>query len=216
MRTFLTKVRQKIAPSAFDRMVRKFYADGGEATLRYRYDLTPGSVVLDLGGYKGDWAAKIWASYQCRIEVFEPVPSFAASIRERFSDIPGIAVHSFGVGAETKQETIWVEGEASSAYKADQRKSTVSIEIVDIVDWLKDAKIDAIDLIKINIEGAEYALLERMIAAGLHVKCRDIQVQFHDFFPDAEDRMTRIGEALSRTHRLTYDYKFVWQNWRLN
>lgn len=214
MSNFLTKVRQKLAPTPFDLMVRKFYAEGGEATLRYEYDLSPSSIVLDLGGYKGDWAAKIWASYQCRVEVFEPVPSFADAIRNRFSEIPQITVHCLGLGAEASTETIWVEGEASSSFKADSGKGSVNIQIVDIVDWLSEAGIEQIDLIKINIEGAEYSLLERMIAADLHTKCKDIQVQFHNFFPDAEERMLKIGASLSKTHHLTYDYKFVWQNWR--
>jgi hypothetical protein len=43
---------------------------------------------------------------------------------------------------------------------------------------------------------------------------RDIQVQFHDFVPDAEHRMRRIQQALEATHDLTFEYPFVWENWR--
>jgi hypothetical protein len=42
----------------------------------------------------------------------------------------------------------------------------------------------------------------------------NIQVQFHDFVPDAEGRMQRIQEKLAQTHELTYQYLFVWENWR--
>lgn len=37
----------------------------------------------------------------------------------------------------------------------------------------------------------------------------------HDFVPDAKRRMQKIQAALSRTHNLTYQYPFVWENWRI-
>jgi hypothetical protein len=43
----------------------------------------------------------------------------------------------------------------------------------------------------------------------------NVQVQFHDFVPDAERRMRRIQEKLGKTHSLTYQYLFVWENWAL-
>jgi hypothetical protein len=55
-----------------------------------------------------------------------------------------------------------------------------------------------------------------MLDTGITAKCRDIQVQFHDFVPDAEIRRDEIRRALSATHHLTYDYPFVWENWRIN
>jgi hypothetical protein len=69
-------------------------------------------------------------------------------------------------------------------------------------------------LIKLNIEGGEYPLLTRMINTDIVEKCRDIQVQFHNCVPDAEAMRLQIRNALSRTHFLTYDYPFVWENWR--
>ena len=216
MASIFTKLRQKLAPSPFERMVKKFYSDGGEVTLRYDYDLNKNSVVLDLGGFKGEWASKIYGRYGCRVEIFEPVPAFANRIQEHFKDVTEVNVHCLGLGARARQETIWIEGEASSAYRADDKKNMVEIHIVDIAKWLAEANIEEIDLIKLNIEGAEYELLDRMIETGIHAKCRDIQVQFHDLFPDAEVHMNKIGAALLKTHHLTYDYKFVWQNWRRN
>jgi len=33
--------------------------------------------------------------------------------------------------------------------------------------------------------------------------------------PDAKARVQNIRRQLERTHRLTYQYDFVWENWRL-
>ena len=43
----------------------------------------------------------------------------------------------------------------------------------------------------------------------------NIQVQFHDFVLDAESRMKSIQADLRKTHELTYQYDFVWENWKL-
>lgn len=67
---------------------------------------------------------------------------------------------------------------------------------------------------KINIEGGEYELIEHFIESEFVKEIRDIQVQFHDFIPDAGVRMKKIQEELKNTHFLTYQYEFVWENWR--
>src|SRR5262249_51252950 len=74
--------------------------------------------------------------------------------------------------------------------------------------------IGEVSLMKINIEGGEYDLLENLIATGLISRIRDIQVQFHMDIPDAERRMHAIQSRLAGTHRLTFQYPFVWENWQ--
>ena len=45
---------------------------------------------------------------------------------------------------------------------------------------------------------------------------KNIQVQFHDFIiQNAEERMINIQRKLELTHELTYQYVFVWENWKL-
>jgi hypothetical protein len=58
-------------------------------------------------------------------------------------------------------------------------------------------------------------LLEFIIENNLVDKIENIQVQFHDFVGNAEARMKNIQEKLSLTHTITYQYKFVWENWKL-
>ena len=59
------------------------------------------------------------------------------------------------------------------------------------------------------------SLLEHLIDIGAVGQIRDLQIQFHDFVPEAKKRMAEIRSALSRTHEPTYQYEFVWENWRL-
>lgn len=82
-------------------------------------------------------------------------------------------------------------------------------------DFFEENSIQRIDLMKINIEGAEYDLLDHLIQSGIVLRIKNIQVQFHDFVLDAERRMRCIQAGLACTHELTYQYPFVWENWRL-
>jgi hypothetical protein len=73
--------------------------------------------------------------------------------------------------------------------------------------------IGEIDLMKINIEGGEYKLLDRMIETGLHLRCKRIRVQFHEWMPESHARYQRIRAGLSRSHDLEWYYSFVWESW---
>ncbi len=53
-----------------------------------------------------------------------------------------------------------------------------------------------------------------MIECGLIPMCTDIQVQFHHFYPESEKLRDEIRTALSKTHHLTYDYPFAFENWK--
>jgi hypothetical protein len=40
------------------------------------------------------------------------------------------------------------------------------------------------------------------------------QIQFHDFIDDAASMRDKIIDALSKTHKRSWCYTFVWENWR--
>ena len=42
---------------------------------------------------------------------------------------------------------------------------------------------------------------------------KNIQVQFHQSIRYSNLRMKKIQEELKKTHKLTYQYPFVWENW---
>jgi hypothetical protein len=45
---------------------------------------------------------------------------------------------------------------------------------------------------------------------------KNIQVQFHDFIiENATERMENIQKQLAKTHKITYQFNFVWENWQL-
>ena len=187
--------------------------DCGDRILRLNYDLNGESLILDVGGYRGQWASDIFSMYLCTIHIFEPVSAFAEGIVKRFSKNPKIVVHKVGLSNKTRRAMISCEEDGSSTLKRETR--TEEVVLVKASDFLQNIGIESVDLLKINIEGGEYDLLEHLLAVGFVGHCRNIQVQFHDLIPDASRRMRSIEEQLARTHYLTYQYPFVWENWRL-
>jgi len=191
-----------------------WFKDNGDKTHRLNYELSKDSIVFDVGGYHGDWAADIFCKYGCYLYVFEPVQSFAELIKQRFSDNEKIYSYNFGLAGKDETIDITLNEDSSSTIKSSAKTETVSL--VEAIKFIQESNIESIDLIKINIEGGEYALLEHLIEANFISKIKNIQVQFHDFVPDAEKKMKYIQQKLNRTHHLTYQYEFVWENWCLN
>ena len=126
---------------------------------------------------------------------------------------PDIIVHEFGLANHSKCLLLNVNQDSSSLFKLSNNKEIV--QVVKAADFFIKNQIKTVDLIKINIEGAEYDLLEHLLDSDWVKKIKNIQVQFHSFVPEAELRMKVIQNRLSDTHELTYSYTFVWENWKL-
>lgn len=210
-RSVIIAVGMQLYTSPEEKRVAPWFAVNGDKTLRLDYQLCENSVVIDLGGYEGQWSSDIYARYNCLIHVFEPVPVFAHNITKRFELNPKIHVHNFGLGRENGEMSLAVAADGSSAFVSG--KETITMQIVAAADFFRDNGLQCIDLMKINIEGGEYELLEHLIETGLIVNICNLQIQFHDFVQDAEIRMVAIQKQLEKTHSLTFQYPFVWENW---
>lgn len=193
---------------------KPWFEANGDQTLRLDYDLNENSIVFDLGGYKGKFTYEIYERYGCTIYVFEPILEFYTIINSRFSDFPKIYPFHFGLGGKNESMKISLTDNSSSVFiESDQSEL---IQIKSIIDFVKEKNITKVDLIKINIEGGEYEVLESLIENNLITIFDNIQVQFHDFILDnAQERMNKIQDKLAKTHELTYQFEFVWENWKI-
>jgi len=206
------KIKQLLRPVNVTQHYQAWFEANGDKTFRVEYDLNENSIVFDLGGYEGQWSSDIHARYCCNIYIFEPVTSFADSIKLRFARNSKIHVFAFGLSGLNTTVKLCMGNDATSQYK--DNGTHLDVVLVKASDFFAQQAIKAIDLMKVNIEGGEYELLEHLLDSGFVVNIRDIQIQFHDFVPEAERRMKCIQERLSETHYLTYSYPFVWENWR--
>lgn len=213
----LERIKNKISKTInrHDRAVSKWYRDNAENTLRYEYGLNENSLVLDLGGYKGDFTYGITNKYNCKVMVFEPVPEFANAIKERFITNNKVDVYTLGLEDTDSIEKITMEGDGSSSFRLGQGE-IVEVFYYDVEKFFGEKGLKHVDLMKINIEGGEYNLLEKMISSDLITRVDNIQIQFHNIKEiDSKKRMRAIIKELSKTHFCTWKYRpFVWENWK--
>ena len=207
-----------IVKDEFAIQMKKWFVDGGDDNLRLDYpELTSGSIVFDLGGYLGDFTASIIKRYNCKAYIFEPHPEYFSKCIERFSSYENVTIFNYGLADKNGEFLLSNRLDGSSFINPNHsQKDGIKCTIRDFFGVLNELDITSIDLMKINIEGGEFSLMEHIISCGKQSIVKQYQIQFHNFVENAVDRRKQISRALSETHVRTWCYTFVWENWRKN
>lgn len=200
--------------------VERWFADNGDHTLRLNYSLNENSVVFDLGGYHGDFANNIFNKFNCNVYIFEPFPEFYNLIKERFKDNQKIKVFNYGVSNKTGEVEFLFSNDGSTLaqtkkYKEEDNKTASIVQIKSFKDVYTEMNVDTIDVLKINVEGAEYEILDNIFKNKYTTKIKNFQIQFHPEPPDSEKNLEKIRKTLSKTHKQDWNYQWVWENWSL-
>ncbi|MBB2144105.1 FkbM family methyltransferase [Pedobacter sp. LMG 31464] len=191
----------------------KFCKANGEE-LRYAYDLNKNSIVFDVGGYEGEFTSDLFSRYESQFYIFEVYQPYTKQIKERFRLNDKIKVYDFGLGAIDETIQISIDTVSTSSFK--KAEIMVDAKLKKASNFMDENEIKQIDLIKINIEGGEYNLLNHLIDSGKINNIINLQIQFHDFVPNAISEMESIRKKLKKTHTPTYQFDFIWENWKKN
>jgi FkbM family methyltransferase len=140
---------------------------------------------------------------------FRAGAGFFSHCEKRFSGIRNIQVIDCGLGGEDSVLPIDVADDGSSFFGSRAATSGAFAKVRKADAVLSELGIDHIDLIKINIESGEYDLLRVLIESGWIDRIRYIQVQFHNFIPDAVVLRNALREQLAKTHLERWNYEFV-------
>jgi len=200
------KRRQKAGP------VGDFYRAGGNALLYEGLPVTSSSTVIDGGGYRGWWTRKMLVTYGCHCEVYEPIEGLSRELLSMFSQNELVSVHAAGLGGSSRTASFASLDISSSEYRASDDDTAVEAKIVDIAEVV--GAHDEVACLKLNIEGAEYEALDRLIERDLQERVEVLLVQFHKVVPDYETRRREIEERLAKTHQLEWSYGYVWAKWK--
>lgn len=205
--------RAMLEPHYYRRSMLEFMgATAAKPDILHDYEIDADSVVIDAGAYVGDWAAEIAGRYGARVHAFEPSPHALAQLEARAGDT--ISVHPYGLGAVDQRATLALDGPGASTFKTTAAFGSAEIEIRDIVGVLAELGLDHVDLLKVNIEGGEYDLFDRLESSGWLDRIRLVSVQFHEWVPGAHRRRRHVRAALRRQHEEVWDYPWVWEYWR--
>jgi FkbM family methyltransferase len=151
----------------------------------------------------------MYNKYHCNIYAFEPTTLYE-KCKVKVWDKPKVKLINKAAYTYDGNLKLGIDDNEASIY---HEENTIDVECVDFKKFLIDNNINNIDLIKINIEGAEYPLLIDLINFGMIKIFKNLQIQFH-IISGFEREYNWISEKLSETHTITWRYPFIWENWK--
>jgi FkbM family methyltransferase len=188
----------RFAPGGEGQHAYTFWLDGlrmkrMQATIaefdRILAGMTPDSIALDLGAHKGEYTAKL-AATGAQVHAFEPEPMLFAGLQERFADTPNVILHQAAIAAEAGRMTLHVEMRKGSAlpgpsntlvkgHSCARGGPLIEVECVDFFAFL-DSLGSVPAVVKMDIEGAEVPILERLFEEDMLDKTGMLFVETHE------------------------------------
>lgn len=167
--------------------------------------LSSDSIVFDLGANNGEFCLEVARKYGCRVFAAEPVPQLANNLENKD---PRVAVYPVAIGGSN--------GTANLVYDLGRDKTgsllglnvvggilhdpgareSLEVKVQSLEGFLSHATSDTIDLLKVDIEGAELDAFSEVPNSVL-ARCKQITVEFHDFwYPELAERTEQVKRKI--------------------
>jgi len=192
----------------------RFWRDGGNELL-YDLPVTTGSLVIDAGGYEGEWSAGMISRYGCKCQIFEPAPAYIRHCEEYFKNNTLVHIYKAALGGADRKARFTLLANGTSEFRGDNSAQQFDVDVFDVAKIFSDAN-TTVACFKMNIEGGEYEVLERMLETDNLKHCDSLLIQFHRQPDGYEDRYKDIVNALTKTHVRSWCYEMVWEKWLSN
>lgn len=192
--------------------IRRGWYPRGES-LDFDLDMVMGSArartILDVGANLGDLTVHFLRRFPgARVFAFEPHPENVVQLRSRVGCVDGVTVVEAAVGAEAARLSLFVrEGTVNHSLvesEVDEVRGVLTVDVVSLDDFTGHHGIDTVDLLKVDVEGAELAVLdgaESILSRG-RVRAVQIEVGFGAFnskhvpFARIDERMRALEMEL--------------------
>lgn len=143
----------------------------------------PARVVFDVGAFIGDWAQDAkQVSPEATVHCFELAAPALAELYARLGTDPSFVLNGFGLAAEAADVAVWHNAAAPSLTSVvkNERSVTTKLEgrVVRGDDYLSDSGIDAIDVLKVDVEGSDLEVLRGFSSALARRAIRVVQFEY--------------------------------------
>src|SRR5262249_7432852 len=134
----------------------------------------PAPVIFDVGAHVGETAAHYRSLFPgALIHSFEPFPGSFAKLSAAFGADPRVVPHNAAVSDKTGTATFRVNRASvtNSLLPSDRRgddywgknlldtDAEISVPTVTLDDFCRERRIEHVDVLKVDVQGAEYAVL---------------------------------------------------------
>ncbi len=162
------------------------------------------SLVLDLGANVGDFSREISGLLGCRCVAVEPEPVNFRQIpaSSLIAKLPVAAGATEGAGLllisdQVQSHSLLPAGETPAG-----TSPSITVEVLTYRGLLTRGGLPRIDLLKMDIEGAEWSFLDSMTDEDLR-QIPQITIEFHDFVPALRSQ-SRTPQACQRLRALGF------------
>ncbi|MEM1345490.1 MAG: FkbM family methyltransferase [Pseudomonadota bacterium] len=199
-RACLRRLRPSVSPNAFRQALER---------------VTPESVCLDCGANLGLYTRPL-AERAAKVYAFEPDPWTAARLRENTADLGNVEVIEAAVGASEATIALY----RAHGFEADPEGGSVSttafaeaattdlttrIEVpqIDLIGFIAGLEAQ-VSILKLDVEGAEVEILERLLDHAALAKLDHVFVETHELhIPPLLERTEALRQrtaGLDRPH----------------
>lgn len=133
-----------------------------------KYDigvLNQNSIVVDGGGYKGEWCKYILDTFKCKVYIFEPHPDNLSKIHAlvgRNENAVLVQCALFGEDG-TRKLRMTPNADGYSLYDRSKKNwkalNEMNVRTLTVATFLNEFDVPYIDLMKLNVEGSEIDIL---------------------------------------------------------
>ncbi|MHC4984807.1 MAG: FkbM family methyltransferase [Planctomycetota bacterium] len=162
------------------------------------------SIVYSFGiGEDATFDLSLIERFGLRVHAFDPTPKSLTWIKQQGFP-PNFMLHEYGLADFDGQAVLCPAGPGDMSHTVLDRPATKDGPITGLMRKLttimKELKHDRVDLLKMDIEGAEYGVIENIAAST--IRPRQILIEFHHRFADVGVRKTR--EAMRTLREMGY------------
>jgi FkbM family methyltransferase len=142
--------------------------------------LSADSTVLDFGANRGQFSFGIIQRHGCRVFALEPV----SALREKIDSSPLLTLMALAAGGRSGKAGIRIFNSRCASLLEEKESEIVKaeeeVEVADFCEILRRVGTGRVDLLKVDIEGAELEMFASASDEDL-LRCAQITVEFHDF-----------------------------------